>query len=249
MVHLLLQSLSKLSEDCESKRYLLKRKLPVTARLSIDETLNKVQEYFDAEALDADVSQIEGQPENLLSVAQKQKHEQIISKSKDRVEQLIQLLKEELNKGVDSAISQSDMAVSYLDLILVEGSKRIVELTVSSIEQMLSVAEALLQEPSSEEEQEPVDELENNKNFPKIVYILKLVNGFHADISQVSTNFINSIRSAGSLAKSAGEAIEKKATANANTLVLDTTSALSHIQDCQKYLLSVCQSLVVTDKV
>jgi len=143
------------------------------------------------------------------------------------------------------------MGLSYLELILVEGSKHIVEVSVSGINQLMSVAESVLNSATSQPSSDPQEiaedsGLENSKKFPTIVNILKLFNALQSDVSQISENIISSVRKASAMIKASSEsdAIDKKTNMMVNTLYLNTESALSHLRDSKKYLLSVCQLLL-----
>jgi len=157
----------------------------------------------------------------------------IVTEANEHFQRLIAEFKEALTKE-----ASPETATHYSDLVLLAGSKKIVELTVASLELILCAADLFLEQVKT---QEPVNfseiSLEENQNFSRIVYILKLANSVHAEISHLSNSTSTCLREVATVAKESPstDGIDKKTSANVNTLYLETSTALSHVQDSKKY--------------
>lgn len=85
----------------------------------------------------------------------------------------------------------------------------------------------------------------------KIEFIFGTTKLLEKELSNVSTNFIESIHSLSNEGKSFVESskvkedIDTKANLHLNHIYLDTTNAISNIHDCKKHLFSFCKALFI----
>jgi len=244
-----LQALVKSSEDSTTKTHRKMRKMPVSDRLALDEMLNKIKEMSEEEEITEETTgEIVLGPE---FEEIKAKREGILKEASAKMEILISSLKEEIaSKGQEeTSFSVSEKAAKQSDQIFVEGSKKIAELTAADLEQLLCAADLFTEQVKTGGEVNFGEiSLEENPNFPRIVYVLKLANDLHAEISQLSNSTISFLREVSAIAKSSSESnegIDKKTSANVNALYLDTSSALSHVQDSKKIFTASLSDLCV----
>jgi len=182
--------------------------------------------------------------------------------------ELLESLKQEVRelKPEDSTattiITASDichLSASYIDKTLLEAVKSISQFSASSVEQILRIVESFLIENDNGTTKLSQEDVVKRISFISYVSVM-----LTDELSNVSSAFVDTARSLGAEAQShfsqfgkrgepelveskkCTEDIDTKVNLHINHIYLDTSSAISNIEECRKFLYPICKYLVST---
>jgi len=150
------------------------------------------------------------------------------------------------------------LTASYLDKTLIESVKRIAQFSATSVEQMLRVVESFLIDEDTEIAILPEQVLK------KAAYLFSLSVSLSQDLTAVSNSFIDCIHSLSEEGKASfqhfaksekgadesskcSEDIEIKMGLHVNHIYLDSSNAVTSLQECRKFLFPICKCLLASN--
>jgi len=267
-----LQELEKLSIECTLRYQKIEQrlsKLDAQHRDQVLELLKKVNEMFDEEA----ENKMEATDVELNEPATKQKTviDNLSKAGLARAQEVLMAYKEELKQlkpeGLtESIIGSSDichLTASYMDKTLLESVKKLSEFSAASVEQLLRIVESYLIDADVGDSKEG-NKLTKDDMLKRVAFAYTVSNMLSEELNTMANAFIETIKSLNETAKNnfeelgkKGEAelaesqksledLETKSSLHVNHILLDTSNAISNVEECRKFLFPICKSLVTS---
>jgi len=169
----------------------------------------------------------------------------------------------ELNpsEGVDSIITPTDvchLTASYLDKILLETVQRLNQFSASGVEHLLRVVESFIVD--SENGLTSEEALKRSKYVFNLALLLNdkitksstaLIDGFQ-EITEAGKTECAQLGKKAELSEDSKKCLEDldtKMSLHVNHVYLETSNSIANLEDCRKFLFSVCKSLLIASLV
>lgn len=260
----LLQELEKISIECTLKFQKLEQKIVKTdpkLREELTTLLNKVKEIFETEE-NSEKSNPPDVPLNEVATKHREALDSMAKLAHSRAMEVIDGFKQELkefkpeenNSTILTATDICHLTASYMDKTLLESVSRLNQFSANTVEQILRIVESYLIELDSAK-------LEKDDVMKRVEYIFFISQMLIEEITNISNAFIDAIKALGEEAKSnfteysnkgdaekeesnkCAEDIDTKMNLHVNHIYLDTSNAVSNVEDCRKFLFPISKSL------
>jgi len=181
-----------------------------------------------------------------------------------KAQELVDSFKNELKQlkpadvSVESIITANDichLTASYLDKMLLESVQRVHQFSAVSVEHLLRIVESFLIDSDSA--------MEKDEALKRCTYLFNSSILLNERLTKISTSFIDCVQAiteagktdclvfsskpeAATESKKCAEDIDTKMSLHVNHIYLETSNAISNVEDCRKYLFSISKSLLVS---
>ncbi|PRP81408.1 hypothetical protein PROFUN_11029 [Planoprotostelium fungivorum] len=260
-----LRELEALSLEMSLKFQKMEKGIREEDRETLTKSIMAIEEMYNKEEEDeqAEESELEQVDLNEAAVKHQENIANVAMEGLERVSVLVGSYEQDLSEftSADGTISVSPVDIchltaSTLDKILMEGLRTLSQLSAASVAQLLKVAESF--QTSVEGGALKLPDVER-----QAVYMHQVSQKLSEELSRLSAVYNDNLRSVGesgvrffekitqqnkekaSEGERCTEDIDNKTNAHANHVYLETSNAVSNIQDCRKFLFAVSKTLIL----
>jgi len=260
-----MQELEKISIECTLKFQKLEQKIAKAdpkLREELTALLNKVKEVFETEEDSEKALNVQDVPLNEVATKHREALDGLAKLAHTRAKEVIDGFKQEMKEfkpeeNSSTILTATDichLTASYMDKTLLESVSRLNQFSANTVEQILRIVESYLIEFETAK-------LEKDDFMKRVEYIFFISQILIEEITNISNAFIDSIKSLGEEAKAnfaeysnkgdaekeetnkCAEDIDTKMNLHVNHIYLDTSNAVSNVEDCRRFLFPITKSL------
>jgi len=259
-----LQEIEKISITCTLKLQKFEQKLSPQSKDQLNALLQAVKELFDddqentekfSDSTDVELNELASKHQQLLDAFSKSSHRQASEILNNFTRELEELNPDKTATSIITATDICHLCASNIDKGLMECVQRISQFSASSVEQLLRIVESILIELDS-------NKLNKEESMKRIKFVFFVSIMLANELSNISTAFITGIKAACEEGKKlfldyskkgenetaesskCAEDIDTKMNLHLNQIYLDTSNAISNIEECRKFLFPICKFVV-----